>query len=217
MTAKRESGRAYHWGEQLEGELLAAAVKLVEPVGIAALSTREVARLVGVSHAAPTHYYPDRLALAAAVAGHGFERLYQSIHTAIAANTEPPSDALIAASKAYLSFALRSPGLYRTMYAPELSQSLKTSERFREKGKEHFVNLALQRKRVFGLVIGIIADGQKKKAFVDGPPDELARVAMAVCFGIARDYLDGGLMFHGNRESYVRQAVGVILSGLEPR
>src|SRR6266550_3030224 len=76
--------KSYHWGETLPDALIDEAMRLVEPLGHHSLSTREVARAVGVSHAAPKHYFSDKLALVAAVAAAGFERLHQEIVRAVA-------------------------------------------------------------------------------------------------------------------------------------
>ena len=66
--------RPYHHGN-LRTALLAAAQQTVRERGVAALSLRELAREVGVSHGAPRRHFPDRQALLDALAEDGFERL----------------------------------------------------------------------------------------------------------------------------------------------
>jgi AcrR family transcriptional regulator len=217
MARKTVADRPYHWGEELEGELIAAAVKLVEPVGIAALSAREVARVVGVSHAAPMHYFPDRLALAAAVAGFGFERMYDAIVSALDETRDRPSEKLLAACNAYIEFGLKNRGLYRTMYAAELAERLNSLGGVVGKGTDYFANLAQLKAKVFNLFVEIVRNGQERGAFRRGRADDIARAATAASHGLAREFLDEGLGSRIDRLAHARQVIGFILTGLEPR
>ena len=61
--------RPYHHGN-LRQALLAQAERTVRERGVQELSLRELAREVGVSHAAPRRHFPDRQALLDALA-HG--------------------------------------------------------------------------------------------------------------------------------------------------
>jgi len=54
--------RAYHHGD-LRQALVAEAATLVEEEGLGALTLRELARRLGVSHAAPKNHFADKDAL----------------------------------------------------------------------------------------------------------------------------------------------------------
>lgn len=116
-----ERGRAeqpYHHGD-LRRALVAAARALLEESGPEALSLRNVARRVGVSHNAPYRHFPTKQALLAAVAAEGFAALsacMQSIPT-----SAPPG--LAAGFRAYLGFAREQPGLFRLMFDGTLEKS----------------------------------------------------------------------------------------------
>src|SRR5207237_1840006 len=69
--------RRYHHGNLREA-LVEAALALVEERGNPEFTLREVARRVGVTHAAPQRHFEDRAALAAAVAEEGFPALRAS-------------------------------------------------------------------------------------------------------------------------------------------
>ena len=56
------TARPYHHGN-LRQALLDAAERTVRERGVEALSLRELAREVGVSHGAPRRHFPDRQAL----------------------------------------------------------------------------------------------------------------------------------------------------------
>ena len=57
----------------LRQKVLEASLALIEEGGLDRLSMREVARKAGVSHQAPYHYFDDREAILAALAGEGFQ------------------------------------------------------------------------------------------------------------------------------------------------
>src|SRR3954451_7072520 len=76
--------RPYHHGNLREA-LLDAGERALETGGVQNLSLRELAREVGVSHAAPRRHFPDKQALLDALALGGFERLGTAMASAMAA------------------------------------------------------------------------------------------------------------------------------------
>ncbi|WP_179222055.1 TetR/AcrR family transcriptional regulator [Inquilinus limosus] len=109
-------GQPYHHGD-LRRALVAAARALLEEAGPEALSLRDVARRVGVSHNAPYRHFPTRQALLAAVAAEGFAALSDCIAKA------PPGPGMAAGFRGYLGFAREQPGLYRLMFDGGLQKS----------------------------------------------------------------------------------------------
>ena len=76
------AGRPYHHGN-LRRALLEQAERALAERGAEGLSLRELARAVGVSHAAPRRHFADRRALLDALAQDGFERLARDLHGAV--------------------------------------------------------------------------------------------------------------------------------------
>ena len=74
----------YHHGN-LRRALLDAALESIAAAGPAALSLRELARRVGVSHAAPAHHFGDKAGLLTALATEGYRvpagEVYQMIES----------------------------------------------------------------------------------------------------------------------------------------
>ncbi|MFD2024591.1 TetR/AcrR family transcriptional regulator [Promicromonospora aerolata] len=91
----------YHHGD-LRRAMTSAAATAVAERGPAGLSLRELARLAGVSHAAPAHHFGDKAGVLTAVAAEGFRLL-----TAALAEAE---DDLLASGLAYVRFAVDHPG-----------------------------------------------------------------------------------------------------------
>jgi AcrR family transcriptional regulator len=113
----RKRGR-YHHGN-LPIALVAAALELVEESGSEALTLREVARRVGVTHAAPYRHFKDKAALLAAVAEEGFLRLQRQVHERMQAATTPRAK-VGAAGAAYLTFAQQHAAHFRVMFMTDV-------------------------------------------------------------------------------------------------
>lgn len=103
----------YHHGN-LRASLIEAAGEIVAEKGLEALSLREAARIVGVSHAAPYRHFADKEALVAALATDGFQRLLAGL-LAVPRNADPV-ERLVQLAQAYVDFARSEPGRFHLMF-----------------------------------------------------------------------------------------------------
>ena len=99
----------------LRQKVLDASLALIEEGGLDRLSMREVARKAGVSHQAPYHYFADREAILAALAGEGFSRMGQQLMRAAQSGSKPV-ESVDAMGRAYVEFALRNPAYFQIMF-----------------------------------------------------------------------------------------------------
>jgi AcrR family transcriptional regulator len=162
----------------LRQDVLQASLALIEEGGLDRLSMREVARKAGVSHQAPYHYFGDREAILAALAGEGFSRLGQSLARA-AADAGEPGDAVVAMGKAYVDFAIRHPPYFQVMFRADAVPL----DRYPEARK--------QENEAFGKLVEEI-----DKAFTGQAPEERRKIAVAVwamVHGLATLILEGSL------------------------
>jgi AcrR family transcriptional regulator len=116
LRAAGKARSSYHHRD-LRSALLTTALDAVEREGMD-FTLRQLARRIGVSHAAPYAHYADKAELLADVARIGFERLAE----ALSASTTTASDArsrLLDSGRAYVRFALANPALYRLMFGRE--------------------------------------------------------------------------------------------------
>jgi AcrR family transcriptional regulator len=122
-TSARQSvdGRPYHHGD-LRNALIAEAVLVVEERGIEGLNLREIARRVGVSHAASYHHFVDKSALMTAITEQAFTLLSAALSPCPAL---PGSavDRLVALGVTYVRFAAEHRGYFLVMWRPELRDS----------------------------------------------------------------------------------------------
>ncbi|MCA3693019.1 TetR/AcrR family transcriptional regulator [Aquidulcibacter sp.] len=97
---------------------LVEARAIIEESGLEALSLREVARRLGISHQAPYKHYPSRDHLLAEV----IARCYADFAAYLDDSTkgEMPPDALRNMGRAYMRYALESPLSYRLMFGAQM-------------------------------------------------------------------------------------------------
>lgn len=106
--------RPYHHGD-LRRELLRAAVDVIDESSAYALTLRELARRVGVSHAAPAHHFGDKAGILTAVAVEGFELLRDEL-----ANVPDPASDFMEVGVAYVRFALGHRAHFSVMFNADL-------------------------------------------------------------------------------------------------
>jgi AcrR family transcriptional regulator len=118
-AVRRKPAGHYHHGD-LRRALLDAALRVIEEDGLAAVTTRALARRLGVSHAAPAHHFRDREALLVEVATEGFRAFADALEAAAAAAPPDPSARLCAIARAYVRFAIEHPAYVRVMFGGSL-------------------------------------------------------------------------------------------------
>lgn len=109
MANSNNDKRSYHHGD-LRAALIEAGLKLLGERDADTLGLREVARAVGVSPTAVYRHFPDKGALLAAMAQEGLGRLYE-------AQAEAGKTGFGAVGRAYITFALENPALFRLVFA----------------------------------------------------------------------------------------------------
>ena len=105
--------------DDVRSSILEASIALMNEGGLGSLSMREVARRAGVSHQAPYHYFADREAILADLAGDGFDRLYDYMVSAIGLARDKAGKNR-AMGEAYIRFAPNNPEVFRLMFRCEM-------------------------------------------------------------------------------------------------
>lgn len=106
--------RSYHHGD-LRRALLDEAVAVITEGGPADWSLRQLARRVGVSHAAPAHHFGDKTGLLTALAAEGFEMLAERL-----SQVREETGSFLEEGVAYVRFAIDHPAHFEVMFRPEL-------------------------------------------------------------------------------------------------
>lgn len=110
--------RARSGVDNLREASLREALSIIEQSGVEALSLREVARRLGVSHQAPYRHFPSRDHLLAEVVRRTYEDFAR--HLDDRRHYDDPYEDLGAIGDAYLSYAEAHPLQYRLMFATPL-------------------------------------------------------------------------------------------------
>ncbi|RRQ68160.1 TetR family transcriptional regulator [Streptomyces griseofuscus] len=199
--AHMPASRPYHHGD-LRAALLQSAERTLREKGTGALSLRELARDIGVSHAAPGRHFKDKQALLDALAMEGYERLDRALAEAYGAG--PGFEKRMAAlAHAYLDFAVEHPELLELMFA-------------RKHRPDSSARLGAAVDHTFGSLTRLFADAQESGEIVDGDPERIALAAAAHLHGlaalIASSALDADEAVAGLDEH-----VHLLLYGLKPR
>jgi AcrR family transcriptional regulator len=194
--------RPYHHGN-LRAALLAEAERMLSEDGAGELSLRELARQIGVSHAAPRRHFADKQALLDALAEEGFERFGAVIRDAVA-GAGPGFDARLRAfAHAYVGFATEHAALLELMFAgkhrPGAAPSLRAAA-----------------DRAFEVPLALIADAQAGEEVVPGDPERVATVAWAALQGLVT-MANSGMLEHAALGDMVDAAVERLVLGLRPR
>ena len=129
----------YHHGD-LRRDLLQVARGQIADHGAGTLSLAALARLAGVSQAAPYRHFADRNALLEAVAADGFQVLVERLAAALDAR-QPPQGATAALATAYLQFGEENAELYRLMFASGLVPAATVDGPLAAKADEAFAML----------------------------------------------------------------------------
>ena len=106
--------RQYHHGD-LPRALVLAALEVIDEVGPAAMSLREVARRAGVSHTAAAYHFGDKAGLLTAVAVDGYSILGETL-----AEAQRTRQSFLEVGVAYVRFAVAHRAHFEVMYRPEL-------------------------------------------------------------------------------------------------
>lgn len=120
---RRRRSVGVHFQGDLRRALIDAAAATLDDVGADRLSLREVARRIGVSHAAPAHHFGDKAGLLTAVAVEGFGLFVAHLAQVLTDVAEEPVDRLLALGRAYTDFAESHPGHFEVMFRPSLTRA----------------------------------------------------------------------------------------------
>lgn len=193
--------RPYHHGN-LRAALLAQAEEVIRLHGVGALSLRDLARAVGVSHAAPRRHFADKQALLDALAVEGFERLGRELTAALEERRGAPfAERVDASVRAYVRFAARQPALLDVMFAA--------------KHGEPEAALSEASARSFTAIMELIAEGQQGGELEPGDPEPFATALFAVLQGVLA-LVSGGMIAPDRIDATVSDAVGRLLRGSRP-
>ena len=201
MSPNAPDERRYHHGN-LRSTLLMAAEHGLRANGAKQLSLRDLAREVGVSHAAPRRHFADRQALLDALAEAGFARLHATLRTALDDADGDFASRVRATMTAYTHFATDNAALLELMYTSKHGP-----------GAERIVKAA---EAPFEMLHQLLIEGQAQGALEAGDPERIGIVLFATLQGIAT-IINGNIVKPELLDGLVETAVEQFLRGARPQ
>jgi AcrR family transcriptional regulator len=189
------TSRTYHHGNLRAALLAAAEASLASGSD---LSMRELAREVGVSHAAPRRHFSDKQALLDALAEDGFLRLGEELRAAVADGDF--TQRMLGFARAYVAFAIEHAALLDLMFAGKL--------------RVEAVHVASD--QAFTAPLALIVEGQAAGEVVPGELEEVGTIALATLHGLAA-MVNNGMLDAAALDEIVPATVERLLLGLRPR
>jgi AcrR family transcriptional regulator len=178
-NAQRERSSPYHHGN-VKGAMVRAAIQLIEDRREASFTIRELAKSVGVSHAAAYRHFRSKRELLAEIAEEGFERLQAAFDEALGQNEMRSCRArLRRLGNVYIRYALEHPGHFRTMFHFELQPY------------GDFPSLKEAAGRALDTLLTAVIEGIERRELVRRSAKGLAMVAWSTVHGAAFLLLDG--------------------------
>lgn len=158
-------------------KLVTVATQLLDEGGREAVTLREVGHRAGVSHNAPYKHFADKEALLAAVAARELDRQSAAMSATVAERL-PPEEAVRAAMRGYVAWAMEFPQRFRLVYGS-------WSKGYDELGVAAGAARSAQ--------VGMVAAAQRAGRLPAGDPDRLAALLTALANGAVNLALAGHL------------------------
>ncbi len=177
MPEARKKKKEYHHGD-LRRAVLDAAFAEVAQRGLRDLTLREIARKIGVTHAAPYHHFKDREALLDAMAEEAFAELDRAM-IASKVGVSGPGEQLRATGRAYIDFARARPERIEVM--------------FRRAGKDANQPEPEVGKGAFQHLVDAVIDCQTHGLAPAGDPFQIALSAWSLVHGFSALWVEGPL------------------------
>lgn len=189
----------YHHGD-LKRALIDATAQLIATDGPSGFSLRKVARVAGVSPAAPSHHFGDSRGLLTAVAIEGFGRLVASFEAID--SSASPIERLREHGRRYVELGISAPGHMAVMFRRDLIDD--TDPEY----------LAIAPKS-YELIRGCVADVMGKRPN-SAAVEHATKTHWAVVHGICSLYPATGTTLEENRDiaRLVDEATGIISKGI---
>jgi AcrR family transcriptional regulator len=187
----------YHHGD-LRNALIEIAIELLGEEGTHGLSLRKIAQRAGVSHNAPYMHFADKEALLAAISEAGFRLLSIQVESAISRAGSSTREQLMAASNAYVNFAIDRPDRLQVMFYPydaaKYPSTIAASQ------------LSLNR------LFEIVKTGQENGSLIAGNTEEMTKSIWAMVHGIATISIAYKTNILGSKNISTEQSTSILVN-----
>ena len=165
----------------LRAAVISNAAAKLEEGGFERVSLREIARDLGVSHAAPGRHFPRREVLRDALVLHGLHQLAEHLAVVMAGPFDDFRQKLTAFVKGYVTYAAAHPVLAGMMLARTSSETKEPS------------GIREANDRAYGAVNAMIAAARSQGVIVDDDPERVDMTILAMIQGLTAMVTSGSI------------------------
>lgn len=178
LAEKKVAGR-YHHGN-LKEALVHKGMEILVEEGVGSLTLREVARRVGVSHAAPYRHFADKNEIIVAIAEEGFVRLASAMSDAVKDLADSQvTEQFKALARAYIGFASKHRSYLKVMFGSYVSNFA------------HYPSLLEASEVAHGIIHEVIGRGQKSGAFKNKDTQTMVFSSWSIVHGVSMLLAEG--------------------------
>ena len=105
--------------------MISSGLEIISESGLEALSLRNVAKRIGVSHTAPYNHFSDKQELLAAISTAGHVQFYQVLSNVFEDSKRRRENTVVRIAMAYFEFALDNPAKFKLMFSGALDEERK--------------------------------------------------------------------------------------------
>ena len=193
----------YHHGN-LKDALIQTSLEMIENDGLKSITLRELTKRLGTSRSAVYRHYDSKDTLIKAVIQAGFHKLDENIRPTLLEDTDTLNK-LYNMGKAYISFALKNPNLYRTIFGHELM-----NEREENCDISH-----IDRDTDFHVLVAVISEGHKSNIIKKEDPLLQATVIWSMMHGLSNLLIDGHVHVQDNMDALYELSFKTLIEGIK--
>ena len=200
---KSNTQSSYHHGN-LKDALIKEALNMVEKDGVQSITLRELTTKVGASRSAIYRHFSSKDELIKEVIKAALE-LLDSTTTPTMTNDDNVLEKFYNMGKAYLSFAMNHPNIYRMIFGNEVQEQREETCDINDE------DLASG----FHALVALLVEGQEKGVFKEEEPMLQATYVWANMHGLANLYIDGHISVVENIDALYEFSYETFLNGLK--
>lgn len=201
----KHAGRDYHHGD-LKNALIEAALSQIAAHGAHALSLRDLARSIGVSHASTYRHFPNKESVLATIAEQGFGKLTHAMDAAARLHAGDALKMLQATGGAYVDFGVLYPHHLQVMFGDLIAH------------RDNYPTLVESSQKAYELLVSVVRQGQLAGCICAQNERIVALAAWAQVHGLATLIASGQIRSEGaernEHKSLAASVISLLLDGL---
>lgn len=187
----------YHHGD-LRNALLNISIRLLKEKGPKSISLRAIAKMAGVSHAAPYRHFKDKMDVLVAIAQKGFEHLSDELST-VCHYFKSPTQQLEEVAIVYVKNAVYNPEFHHLMFGGIIPPGCWSQE------------MKAASEKTYQSLVQIVKNGQAHGLYSEIPTMQLTLMLWSSIHGLAGLLANGYLAEVLTSEDHIKDmATGII-------